>query len=386
MRLILFLGSGISLASGLPSVAQIWDRLQRRGFYVDPGGQFRCGKNPEPEPAQDRVAQIRRFLRLLASLDKRDRKKAATVFRTATTYEDLSALCTEIREWANGQNDTALTTPFIELVERKAGDLLSSKGRAARIKEICRLAYDSTRFIKYVVANALVKTTPVGLDLIMELARSSRISQLDIVTLNHDTLVEQLLADAGIPFVDGFSGADGDVRWYDETLYDLPSRVRLIKLHGSIDWYEFTRDGAAWPAILLGPELTQAKDVTGRSLQSRSQSPSFLTGGKKEAWYQHGIYADLHYRFHEVLRRADRIVMSGYGWGDMGITNQLERWLERSPQQRIILLHENPEILIDHCKMLAVSYDGLVRRRQLIAVTHWLSDTSMPDIEADLET
>jgi hypothetical protein len=386
MRLILFLGSGVSLASGLPSVTQIMRRLQRSAFYIDKNGRFWPGKIRNPESVHDKIAQIRAFLRLLASLDKRDRKKAATVFRTATTYEDLSALLLEIRAWANGQNDTALTTPFIELVERRAGTILLGKGRSVRIKEICQLSYYSARFIESVVANALVKDRPVGLELILELAKSPRISQLDIVTLNHDTLVEHLLTRAGIPFTDGFSHADGDVRWYDETVYDVASRVSLTKLHGSIDWYEFTRNNTSWPAILLGADPATAKDGTGRVLQSWSQTPSFLAGGNKEAWYQHGIYADLHYRFHEMLRRTDRIVMSGYGWADTGITNQLDRWLERSLKNRIVLLHENPETLVDRSKILAVSYDGLVRRRQLVPIGRWLSDTSLSDIASEIES
>jgi hypothetical protein len=385
MRLTLFLGSGVSLASGLPSVTDIMDVLHGKPSSIDQNSRITPAKFDNDGWADDRVAQIRSFLRLLADLDELDRKEAATVFRTSTTYEDLSALCMEIRDWANGQNDTALTTPFIDVVDRNAGTILLSKERPARIKEICQLAYDSTRFIKSVVASALAKSPPVGLDLILELAESPRISQLDIVTLNHDTLVEQLLTRAGLKFVDGFSDADGDVRWYDESAYDVAARVRLIKLHGSIDWYEFTRDETTSLAILLSADPSMAKDGAGRILQSWSRTPWFLTGGKKEAWYQHGIYADLHYRFHEILRRTDRIVMSGYGWGDVGISNQLERWLERSARQRIVLLHEDPESLLDRSKILAVSYDALVRKRQLIPVKQWMSATSLSELESDLE-
>jgi hypothetical protein len=379
MRLILFLGSGVSLASGLPTVPQLMSRLQRSAIYLDQKGQFQHGKPPDFE-SNDKVTQIRRFLRLLASLDKRDQQKAATVFRTATTYEDLFALCLEINTWASGQTDNALTTPFIELVEHKAGATLLAKGRPARIKEICRLAAKSAGFIRFVVANALAETMPAGLDLILELAGSSQISQLDIVTLNHDTLLEHLLNRAGIEFVDGFSKRDGDVRWYDETVFDAVSRIRLIKLHGSINWYEFSRNNRASPAILLGADPAVAKDGDGKVLLSWSQTPQFIAGGTKELFYQNGIYADLHYRFLEILRRADRIVMSGYGWGDRGISNQLERWIDRSLSNRIILLYEKPEMLAERSVILAEGYNRLVRRRQLIPIGQWLSNTSFCDI------
>jgi hypothetical protein len=49
-----------------------------------------------------------------------------------------------------------------------------------------------------------------------ELAESAEIAQLNIVTLNHDTLVEQFLSASGIAFADGFGTRDGDVRWSDD--------------------------------------------------------------------------------------------------------------------------------------------------------------------------
>jgi hypothetical protein len=271
-------------------------------------------------------------------------------------------------------------------VERRAGALVPGDGHRERLLNICRLAFRSTRFIQSVIAHSLANDSPTGLDLLVEFAEWPRVSQLDIVTLNHDTLVETLLSRAGIPFVDGFSAPDGDVRWWDDGVYDAPSRVRLFKLHGSINWYQFTRAGSSWPAILLGDDPTTAKDGAGKALQSWMPTPSFLAGGQKEAWYQQGIYADLHYRFHELLRKSDRIVMSGYGWGDIGINNQLDRWLDQSPEKRIILLHRFPETLLDRSKILAVSYESIVRRRKLVPIEKWLSDTSLGDIAADLET
>src|SRR6185295_2461066 len=155
--------------------------------------------------------------------------------------------------------------------------------------------------------------------LILELAASPTVTQLNIVTLNHDTLVEQLLASGGVPVIDGFGAADGDVRWYDDECYDTPDgKVRLYKLHGSIDWYEFLRSGGPCRAVLRGSTPHEAHDASGALLTPTLRLPSFLAGGSKEAWYQHGHYADIHFRFHELLRRCDRMVMSGYGWGDTG--------------------------------------------------------------------
>jgi len=332
------------------------------------------------------IGSIRRLLFLLGSYDIHDRKNmgsrgparnyvsSGSIFRTWTTYEDLFALCQEIKLWSTGQSDNALTTSFLDVIEQKAGSILSEKDHRARIIGLGHLASAAAEYIQHVVVQALTVDNPVGLDLISEVLHDSTIEEVNIVTLNHDTLVEQLLAREGIQFVDGFGEQDGDVRWYDDALYEKDVRVRLIKLHGSIDWYTFLRHGRLWPAILRRNISAEAMDSTGKLLTSTSRVPDFLCGGNKDAWYQHGMFADIHYRFHQLLRRCNRIVMSGFGWGDIGITNQIDRWFDQRPDNRLLLLHESPEeVVVSRSKILAMSYDGLTRRRQLVHVPQWLS-------------
>jgi hypothetical protein len=69
--------------------------------------------------------------------------------------------------------------------------------------------------IESTVASLLYCTDAKGLDLVSDLAMSDLVDELNIVTLNHDTLVEQVLAANGIDFSDGFGGPDGDVRWFE---------------------------------------------------------------------------------------------------------------------------------------------------------------------------
>jgi hypothetical protein len=158
------------------------------------------------------------------------------------------------------------------------------------------------------VADALRQKYLAGLDLVGELAATPTIDKLHIVTLNHDTLLEQYLSSNGLEFIDGFGEPDGDVRWSDDCVYDAPSpRVRVIKLHGSVNWYSFLHAGRAWTAIPLRADLAPAKDADGKLLTT---------------W--RGVYGDMHFRFNEVLRRCERMIMSGYGWGDTAISFQLD--------------------------------------------------------------
>ncbi len=219
-----------------------------------------------------------------------------------------------------------------------------------------------------------------------DLASAPALNQLDIVTLNHDTLVEQFLASRGITFGDGFGPPDGDVRWSDDATYDAPSRVRLFKLHGSVNWYSFRAHARSRTAILLNDDAATARDGQGNGLVATLRRPSFLSGISKATAYARGIYADVHYRFGTALRGNDRILMSGYGWSDTAINFQLDTWLDRSQHNALILLHEHPENLAQRSLLLSSAYDAHVRSGQIIPLKRWLSETTLPDIAAHLES
>jgi hypothetical protein len=271
----------------------------------------------------------------------------------------------------------------MEYIEGRAHGLLSGRSTKARMSDLATLGEQARGFIESVVAETLRQKYRAGFKLILELAVSPQIKQLNIVTLNHDTLAEQFLAANGVEFVDGFGKRDGDVRWSDDRVYDAPSaRVRLLKLHGSVNWYSFG-DSAARTAILLRANPAAIKDGKGQQLEP-FRGPSFLSGINKATAYQRGIYADIHFRFYEILRSCDHMVMSGYGWGDTAINFQLDTWLDRCRRNTIILLHERPEQIVESSLIMASAYDGWVRSGQLICIRKWLCDTPLRELQPHL--
>ena len=395
MKLILFLGSGVSLDSGLPSVEDLTLSLVQGVYHQDSYNHFSPGYQPDPHlGAPDVTPRIHRLLELLTEHDEGDIKRvgyspsmdrsSGAIFRgEKTTYEDLFYLCEQMRLWNIGLVDNSLVTPLMEIIERKAGQLLAGGGTMVRLSDLGSLAEQACYFIESVVANELRSKNIVGLDLILELATAPYIEELNIVTLNHDTLVEQFLAENGVDFIDGFGERDGDVRWYDESVYDEShARVRILKLHGSVNWYSFSVNGRLRPAIFLGTDVTNAKDGKGVQLTPQFRRPSFLSGINKAVSYQRGIYADTHFRFHQLLRQCKQMVMSGYGWGDTAINFRLDTWLDQNRSNNIILLDETPEKLVDRSLIMATGYDFWTRSGQLIPKSKWLSDTSLSEIES----
>jgi hypothetical protein len=78
------------------------------------------------------------------------------------------------------------------------------------------------------------------------------------------------------------------------------------------------------------------------------------------------------FSLHQLLRGFGHIVMSGYGWGDMAINFQLDKWMDDCDPNRIILLNETPEKLVNRSMLLESANDAWTRSGQLICIRHWL--------------
>jgi hypothetical protein len=398
MKLILFLGAGVSAPSGLPTAAELMDQIMHGAYHQEASHVYAPGLNTDSAlRTTDLTPRIRKLLKVVMAHDIRDIgrvgyyragtgfKSSGAIYRGSTTYEDVFFLCQQVSLWNLGLSDNSLTTPFMEAIERRARHCLDGCTIERRMWDLARLGSQACDLIETVIADVLRRKYSAGLDLLFELATARQIEQLNIVTLNHDTLVEQFLSAHGVEFADGFGPPDGDVRWGDDKAFDdAKTRVRLFKLHGSVNWYSFS-----WPpktAILLGNNPHTARDGAGRLLTTGTGQPSFLSGIDKVTSYQRGIFADIHFRFHQLLRTSDQIVMSGYGWGDTAINFQLDKWLEKGKRNRIILLYEKPEELADHSLILESCWRGYTKSGKLACINKYFQDVSLQELQAVLKT
>ena len=163
---------------------------------------------------------------------------------------------------------------------------------------------------------------------------------VDYFLLNYDNLVEDALALECIPYTDGFRG--GATGWWDPRLLDphpqdhgfskpVDIAARVIKIHGSIDWYLL--DGESIPRrapqnllgdgqrtnVMIWPAATKYRETQN---DPYAQMIAIL----RDTLYPRGGEGS------EVV-----LVICGYSFGDSHINFEINRALHESNQKLTVL-------------------------------------------------
>lgn len=380
--MIVFLGSGVSRTTGLPGVEGMMGAILRKGWSRHTDYLF-YPYSPDPHElmVEDPASSVQRFLRHVTALA--DAVHASRGLEQVN-YEDLFSLLKQIVEHEQGAAQNSALEPYVATLRNQVGEFpihqAHADGHASPLAALAEMGID---LIQCAVHWSLsTSKPPIGLDLVEDITRKVPAT---IVTLNHDLLIERVLENAGVKYRDGFGDRDGDFRWFEEQRLAPEDSVRLIKLHGSINWYEMSdpknRDRGTKTAILAGEDPWHHENREGIRFDNWSGTPLFLTGvGNKVAAYNSGIYAEMMFRFHEALKSTDSIVMSGYGWGDKGINVRLIDWLLDSEKRRLFLLNERPEEFVEKQTALTHRRNWLKEQGRLIEIRKWMSDTTVKDL------
>jgi len=397
MKVVLFLGSGISFPTKLPGLESITDSLLNDEWHIYSDQSFSPGPDPNPNiPTRCFVNRIQEFLKYLKGYaneyySQRRGQKAS--------YEDLFYLCEQIYYEELNEVENPAMQEFTKYIKHTSKDLFEPLpptyfGFDTSLKELSSRACD---LIQYGLSYLLyTNKTPDGLNLLTDIAKSDYFSSVSIFTTNQDILIEKIFTKNGVEYSDGFGETEGEIRYFYPELIDIGKKMKLIKLHGSINWYRFVRkintnEEEERIGIPMNPDYWHCFDNKGHRVRPVDGKPYFLTGVyNKMLKYGFGIIAEMHYRFHEVLHdpEVQFIIMSGYGWNDRGMNARLMEWMLSDNNKHIILLHENPEISIKENSKSAMwhRYDRLVEMKKLIPVKKWLCNVNLNKIITIIES
>lgn len=341
-RVLFVLGSGASLESGAPCVGEVTRQILEADEEALPSWFQGVEGGAE-------VRDIQAFLKLLIYEFERSGEVA--------NYEDLFSMCQKIYEHEVGMTVDGSIIRFRDHIYRESaaywrrytdGAYLGNEPLGALAD---RATFLITDCIKSILGNF---QRPQGLDLISEFSNKLGVDAVDILTLNHDKLVEIQLGSKGIPYTCGFdlvSQRGGDVDFFDEAAFEASEKVRIIKLHGSCDWIRLGRhideDTTLWRWGIPNEnakDWNDFKDFNGERLIDNPFEKATLTGSTtKSAAYTRGIFGDLYLAARNILNQHDTIICSGYGWRDEGFNWMLKEWAENDLDRKVLLLHDREQ-------------------------------------------
>jgi hypothetical protein len=300
-----------------------------------------------------------------------------------TNYEDIAYIARQLSDALAAQYENPALLPLMRRLRRARGGTLG---------DLAILAEAATSHIEEIVVRMLSR--PIGslehLTAIANAFRDPTVEQLDLFTLNHDLVIETALRRSAVHFSDGFEWRHGTLLVWNDSYQD--EHRRFFKLHGSIDWYRYALPGRAGQVIARSSDDDDPFHPRGPHEEELQPPldllPDILTGTfDKILRYPTGIYADQHFRFHEALAKADRLLVIGYGFRDKAINARLVNWCLRPAAERFVIVREDPE------EALRTTARGVIRENWrawqesglLKFVPHHLDhDTTWQEIRAQL--
>lgn len=382
-------GSGISLPVGMPKTTEITERILSGKDIYHASTNYYFGKPIGANAVfpDEYVPRVVKFLnRIKDEIDCYYLNQLGRV----TNYEDLYYVASQIRDSELREYDNPVVQAFIDKVLPQIKPLLVSKeGELKDEWHLRELAIESAHYIKDVVWRMLSKkpSNLDRLDCIKDACLDDQFN-IDMFTLNHDTVLEKWLFNSKIQPINGFDEPQNDVRYWQPKLFNNNSaKVRLFKLHGSINWFRFRPDEGSQEdesiGISLKGDIYHTRNPKGQRQLPVDGRPMFLAGTFNKLFsYTSSIYSELHCQFHHALNKTERIIICGYGFGDKGINSRIFEWIHASTNHRIILIHHNSEELKKKARgVLINNWDDLVTLNKLIVINKRIEKTSWKDIK-----
>jgi hypothetical protein len=354
MQICFLFGSGISVPAGYPSVGEITNIVL-------------SGREPNAacelqKPSEDTLA-FARWLKTIADA------RYCSDCEHEPNYEDIFFLASQIHDdLVNEYDNPALASLVKEAILRfwVCSKNPIANGRHHAVDLSSDVMIYIRRFLEFKLDAGKESRRMEHLNFISEAIGQVGASNVCLLTVNHDTLLETFLSsvkinDERIKFADGFGDEDNQThirKWTPSLFSETNAGLAMLKLHGGRNWIRFRRrkakprkNGASpWSEEYVGipgPQYDRnAKDDQGCAHEPANpdEETIFLIGTfNKMSSYTDPVYLELYYRAYRELERADALVTVGYGFGDKGINKLVADWLCYSEKRRIVVVDKNCE-------------------------------------------
>lgn len=371
MRVAFLLGSGVSRAAGLAGVAELTDQVLTARHAARWAGRFVVLDGP-PANAWDAVdpeGELIRFVR-----DLHGRAQALFAKRgdgRAINYEDIAFFASQIGDCLTLEYENPALDAVIEALAAEHTD-----GDERRLGE---LADEAREYVTSTVASCLGRPAQRLDHLVLVVDACRDAERVDAATLNHDTVLEQALREHGVAYSDGFERevAERSYAWTDT----FASAVRVLKLHGSVNWYRYRIGGEQVVVRSDADDPFHLRDLDGEMLEIPADVRGQFLAGTFNKILACPVYADEHAHFRTALRDCDVLVVSGYGFADKAVNTHLTGYLYDTSVRPIVLIHANARGLVEAARPAAArALVAAEKRGRLVLIEKWIEDVAWHEV------
>ena len=375
MNITFLFGAGVSIPSNILKTSSITNlilegknvvRGNAENYYIDDPNRSRETIYAE---APQRV-QV--FLKILKNqLAEYYQNKNRSI-----NYEDIYNLLDFIfRNYRSTEGNPSLKYLMKEL-EPEIKKLLISLDEDLDIKfELNDLLKETKIYIKDLVTIILSQKVEsfLGLNFLRNYIKENPSSQINLFTLNHDTILEQFFESERIEFNDGFEKSGSDYHFWNPNLFEQNSLINLFKIHGSVNWHYY--DETSW--------VDRRICKVSQKMFWREPRKSILLIGtdNKLSEYIRGMFLELYYRFYKNLNFTETLIVVGYSFGDYGINEKLFDWVLQG-NNRMIIIDPLVEDLKE--KIWPVLYSEWENERKIKPIKEYVENITWARISKDL--
>lgn len=338
MRKGYLLGSGVSCACGYPSTNQLTDAaLEGSEFHFGPNEVFTNNRKLGVRIGGSAILQF--VTSLLRELEFSFPDYCSKFRRRTATYEDLFSVIAQVRDFIWGKFDNPAIRPMADRLLKCADHIVSSSNDPDAGEWSGQdVILHACNYIRDVVWIKLSDCKPdrskiEGLTSFL-LDRSPH--PIDIYTSNHDLLLYDELMRRGVRVETGFVDGGGGLHyWRQEAIWKSDASVRLAHLHGALTWRIFRSNRSVRP---VWPDFSTLPDPP----RFEEERPLILCGTvSKLLEYSLGVFSELNAALYAMLDSVDKLVISGFGFGDQGINNRVIEWFHGDAGRSILIIHHD---------------------------------------------
>jgi len=385
MKLGCLFGSGISLKAGYLGVSEITEVILS-GKNISRHSDSEYHFSPPPFMGVEECESVKRvtvFLQYLFNENKLYNNKFKN--DQPPNYEDLYYTLRQIHDEIYGEQENLIVRDYINNLTIDNVTMLKANLGLYDDFSFNELVDESMTYINNVATRLLYmpKNDISYLSMIKEISSKY---DTDLFSLNHDLLLETYFEKNNIAYCDGFSLPKGDFKHFDLDLFSNKNSINLLKLHGSSNWYRFRAKNSDWRGEFIGKcihnDINHAKDENDEFVNYLWNKSIILTGTfNKLIDYNSGIFSDLFCLFSNKLDQIETLIISGYGFGDVGINTKIIEWYYKNSKTKIILIHKNSDELKEKARgAISNKWDNWIHEGRLLILNKWFEEVTFDEL------